>query len=114
MEQIPSPGPSKLFHLRMIASLAFFLFWDVLSTYVCLSSLILDKDAIKRGTALGGLGGSSILFAAEVGPAFFPLIGNHPLHANETACIVVQPSWMISSLSPWLGVSILPRNTSST
>jgi len=66
MEQIPSPGPSKLFHLRMIASLAFFLFWDGLSTYICLSSLILDKDAIKRGTALGGLGGSSILFAAEV------------------------------------------------
>lgn len=85
MEQIPSPGPSKLFHLRMIASLAFFLFWDVLSTYICLSSLILNKDAIKRGTALGGLGGSSILFAAEVGPFRF-LEFSHNLTRRNLSC----------------------------
>jgi hypothetical protein len=66
MDQIPAPGPSKLFHVRMVASLLFFLFWDTVSTYICLSTLILDKESLKKGTALGGLGGSSILFTAEV------------------------------------------------
>ena len=66
MDQIPAPGPSKLFHVRMVASLLFFLFWDTVATYICLSTLILDKESLKKGTALGGLGGSSILFTAEV------------------------------------------------